>query len=184
MLFNRHDDLQGRHAFLSPSQYHWLRYDEQKLAARYTSFTAARKGTALHKLAHDSIQLGVRLHTSHKALAAYVKDAIGYKMDCEVPLHYSDNCFGHADTISFRRNTLRIHDLKTGITKVSMEQLHVYAALFCLEYGYNPFEIQIELRIYQGDGVQHEQPPPELIADIMDTIVEFDQYIEAIKEGR
>jgi hypothetical protein len=31
----------------------------------------------------------------------YVNDAIGYNMKVEQPLYYSENCFGHADTLCF-----------------------------------------------------------------------------------
>lgn len=181
MIFNRHSDLAGRHAFLSPSQYHWLRYDEQKLEARYASYYSARRGTDLHALAHEAIRLGVKLSRGEKALSAYVNDAIGYKMVCEQGLYYSDNCFGTADTISFRRNKLRIHDLKTGISSTSFQQLEVYAAIFCLEYGVSPFEIEIELRIYQRDEVRVHTPFAETILEIMDTIIRHDQQVEEMK---
>lgn len=183
MLFNRHLGLEGRHAFLSPSNYHWLNYDDQRLETRFFAAMAARKGTDLHKLAHEAIRLGVKLSRANRALATYVNDGIGYKMVCEQPLFYSENCFGHADTLCYRRNFLRIHDLKTGINKTSEHQLEVYAAIFCLEYRISPFEIRIELRIYQGDDFRVFEPPPELILTIMEKIVEFDQKIELIKEG-
>lgn len=181
MLFNRHSDLQGKHAFLSPSNYHWLNYDDQKLEARYASYQSARRGTDLHALAHESIRLGVKLSKANKALSTYVADAIGYKMRCEQPLYYSDNCFGTADTIAFRRNKLRIHDLKTGIVATSFHQLMVYAAIFCLEYGIDPFDIEVELRIYQRDEIRVEIPFSETIMEIMDTIIRFDQQIEEMK---
>lgn len=185
MIFNTHSELRGRHAFLSPSNYHWLNYDDVKLEARFYSAMAARRGTDLHALAHEAIRLGVKLDSrSNKALATYVNDAIGYKMECEQILYYSENCFGHADTICFRRNTLRIHDLKTGLNNASEHQLEVYAAIFCLEYGVDPFAISIELRIYQRDEVKRFDPIPEGIAFIMQKIIEFDQQIESIKEGR
>lgn len=184
MIFNQHSGLVDKHAFLSPSNYHWLNYDDQKLEARFYSIMAARRGSDIHSLAHEAIRLGVKLAKSNLALSTYVNDAIGYKMNCEQTLYYSDNCFGTADTISFRRNTLRIHDLKTGITATSPKQLEVYAALFCLEYNVNPFEIVIELRIYQRDEIRVYDPTPEAIIEIMDTIVEFNKQIEAIKEAR
>lgn len=182
MIFNSHSELAGKHAFLSPSNYHWLNYDEQKLEARYFTVMAARRGSDLHDLAHRAIRLGVKLSKSNQALSTYVNDAIGYKMNCEQPLYYSNNCFGTADTICFRRNKLRVHDLKTGITSTSMKQLEVYAALFCLEYEANPLEIDVELRIYQRDEIQVMNPAPEALLSIMDKIVEFDRQIEAIKE--
>lgn len=183
MIFNVHSGLKDKHAFLSPSNYHWLNYDSQKLEARYHTAMASRRGTDLHNFAHEAIRLGVKLATSNQALAAYVKDAIGYKMACEVTLFYSENCFGHADTLCFRRNKLRIHDLKTGISATSEKQLEVYAALFCLEYGFSPFEIEIELRIYQRDEIRVFDPIPEAIQSIMDKIIDFDKQIEFIKEG-
>lgn len=181
MIFNRHSDLQGRHAFLSPSNYHWLNYDDQKLAARFASHQSARRGTDLHALAHEAIRLGVKLSRSNLSLSTYVNDAIGYKMECEQPLFYSDNCFGTADTISFRRNKLRIHDLKTGIVATSFHQLEVYAAIFCLEYSIDPFEIEFELRIYQRDEVRVHIPFSEVIAEIMNTIIRFDEQVEVMK---
>lgn len=183
MRFNQHSDLYGKHAFLSPSTHHWLNYDSQKLAARFHSYRAARRGTDLHALAHEAIRLGVPLDESNEALAMYVNDALQIGMVCEQPLFYSENCFGTADTIWFYENVLRIHDLKTGITPTSMKQLEVYAALFCLEYGIDPTEIVILLRIYQRDDVKESEAIPEAIMSIMDKIIEFDLQIEALKEG-
>lgn len=183
MIFNQHSGLREKHAFLSPSNYHWLNYDDQKLEARFFAAMAARRGTALHDLAHEAIRLGVKLAKSNQALSTYVNDAIGYRMSCEQVLFYSDNCFGTADTISFRRNMLRIHDLKTGITVASPHQLEVYAALFCLEYGHSPFDIDIQLRIYQRDDIFVYEVNPEAIEMIMGKIVDFDQQIERIKEA-
>jgi len=154
------------------------------LAERLTTWQAARRGTDLHLLAHEAIRLGVKLSPSNKALAKYVNDGIGYKMDCEVCLYFSENCYGHADTISFRRNLLRIHDLKTGSGKTSETQLEVYAALFCLEYDYSPYDIDIELRVYQGEDVRTYFPHPDRIQQIMDKIVESDAYVREAKEGR
>jgi RecB family exonuclease len=183
MIFNTHSSITGQHAFLSPSSFAWIRYTDQKLEARWIASRAAARGTALHDLAHQAIRLGVKLSNADKTLAAYVRDAIGYKMSVEQPLYYSDNCFGHADSISFRRNTLRIFDLKTGSTRTSMNQLEVYAALFCLEYGVSPFDIDIELRIYQNEEIKTYIPNPEMIYGIMETIIDFDKRIEGFKDG-
>ena len=92
-------------------------------------------------------------------------------------LFYSENCFGTADSIAFRYNTLRIHDLKTGVYPGSVHQLEVYAALFCLEYDKNPFEIKIELRIYQDNEVVVYDADPEDIAFIMERIQDFDKIL-------
>jgi hypothetical protein len=184
MIFNSHLGLAGKHAFLSPSTYSWLNYDDQKLEARFHAAMAARRGSDIHAFAHEAIRLGLKLSRANQALSTYVNDAIGYKMRCEQTLYYSDNCFGTADTICFRRGKLRIHDLKTGITATSVKQLEIYAALFCLEYEVSPFDIEIELRIYQRDEIRVFEPEPEAIEYIMQKIVEFDQQIESIKEGR
>lgn len=183
MRFNQHSTLSGRHAFLSPSSYHWLNYDYQKLETRYHSLRAAKRGTDLHELAHAAITLRVPLDDSNEALSTYVADAIALDMACEQPLYFSDNCFGTADTISFYDGLLRIHDLKTGITPTSAKQLEVYAAIFCLEYEVDPYSIDIELRIYQRSEVLVFVPPPEVIETIMGKIVDFDTKIESFKEG-
>ena len=186
MNFNMHLGLRDKHAFLSPSSYHWLNYDPQKLEARWHSVLASRRGVDLHALAHKAIELGVKLSKGEKALATYVNDAISFGMVCEQPLYYSDNCFGTPDTIGFNRRSrmLRIHDLKTGITATSEKQLEVYAAIFCLEYGIDPFDITIELRIYQRDEIRVFRPTPERIQSIMDKIVDSDYRIEMFKEAR
>jgi hypothetical protein len=182
MLFNSHTDLAGKHAFLSASKYHWVNYDEQKLDASYISALAAKRGTDLHDLAHQLIRLGVKLPANNKTLSMYVNDALGYRMSPEVTLYYSENCFGTADAIGFRRNKLRVHDLKTGITPTSMKQLLVYAALFCLEYQQKPMQIEIELRIYQNDAIDILGADPDEVTHIMSKIVTFDRRINEIRQ--
>ena len=182
MNFIEHSNLKGLHAFLSASQYHWLNYSEDKLVERYTTAVAAQKGTVLHEFAAQCITLGQKLPRSQKTLNMYVNDAIGYKMTPEQILYYSDNCFGTADAICFRDGLLRIHDLKTGVTPAKMEQLQIYAALFCLEYKFKPRDIEFELRLYQNDEVLYHTPTAEHIAPIMDKIVTFDKIITHIKE--
>ena len=99
-------------------------------------------------------------------------------MSTEVVLYYSPRFFGTADAISFRNNLLRIHDLKTGKTSVHVEQLLVYAALFCLEYKIKPSEIDIELRFYQNDDILVIEPTAEDIVPIMDRIIYLDKILE------
>jgi hypothetical protein len=111
----------------------------------------------------------------------YVNDAIGFKMKPEQVLYYSENCFGTADAIIFRNNLLRIHDLKTGVTKAHMEQLEIYAALFCLEYKKRPSDIDMELRIYQNNEIVIFNPTAEDIVPIMDKIITFDKIINKLK---
>ena len=178
MQFNSHKILEGLHAPFSPSQPSWLRYDDNKAIESYSNKQAAEIGTKLHEWAKNTIDLGIKQQKSKKTLCAYVNDAIGYRMSTEVVLYYSDRFFGTADAICFRNNVLRIHDLKTGITPVHIEQLEIYAALFCLEYKVKPGEIDIELRIYQNDEVLIHNPTAEDILPIMDKIVHLNKLLE------
>lgn len=182
MNFNRHSNLEGLHAFLGASNYHWINYSEEKVVDVYSKFMAAQRGTELHAFAAQCIRLGQKLPKSQKTLNMYVNDAIGFKMVPEQVLYYSPNCFGTADAISFRKNFLRIHDLKTGTTPTHMEQLMVYAAIFCLEYRVKPSEIEMELRIYQNDQILFHNPTVADILPIMDKIVTFSRVIDKIRE--
>ena len=181
MNFHKHLNLEGQHAFLGASKYHWINYDEAKLIDSYSKFTAAHKGTMLHEFAAQCIILGQKLPKSRKTLNMYVNDAIGFRMTVEQPLFYSENCFGTTDAICFRNNLLRIHDYKSGVTPARMEQLEVYAALFCLEYKTKPSDIEIELRIYQSDEILHHNPTVEDLAPIIDKIITFDKLITRIR---
>lgn len=181
MNFNKHSNLEGQHAFLGASKYHWLNYPPDKVAASYMKFLATLKGTELHDFAAHCIRLGQKLPKSRKTLNMYVNDAIGFKMTPEQVLFYSENCFGTADAISFRNNFLRIHDLKTGETQAHMEQLLIYAALFCLEYDINPEDIEIELRIYQYDDIYLHSPSPEEVREVMKKIIASDKIIQKVK---
>lgn len=181
MNFNRHSDLNGQHAFLSASKYHWINYDEEKLASTYLKHLAVMRGTKYHELAYQLITLGEKLPKTGRTFNMYVNDAIGFRMKPEQVLYYSENCFGTADAISFRNNTLRIHDLKTGSTPAHVEQLMVYAALFCLEYKIKPGQIKMVLRIYQSDEIVEFKPTAEDIVPIMDKIVSSDKIITKIK---
>lgn len=186
MNFNPHYDLKGKHAFLSASSYSWIRYDEDKLIDRYRNFLATQRGTQLHDAACQCIKLGINLPRNKKTLNMYVNDAIGFGMVPEQILFYSKNCFGTTDAISrlddvMSTKVLRIHDLKTGVTPASMDQLLVYAALFCLEYGIKPTELRkVECRIYQSDDIAVCEPTADDIMLVMDKIIKFDKCISQI----
>ena len=180
MTFAKHLNLEGLHAPFSPSQSSWLRYDDDKALEVYSNKKAAEMGIRLHQWAKDTIDLQIKQPRSKKTIYAYVNDAIGFKMNTEVVLYYSDRFFGTADSISFRNGVLRIHDLKTGKTPVHMEQLEIYAALFCLEYKIKPSEIEMELRIYQNDEIIYFNPTAEDILPIMDKIVHLDKLLDKI----
>lgn len=178
MKWNRHLNLEGKHAFLGASSYHWLNYDDEKLISTYNNKMAALKGTELHEFAATCIKLRQRLPKSNKTINMYVNDAIGFGMSPEVLLYYSPYCFGTADSIGVRKNVLRIHDLKTGITPAHMEQLYIYAALFCLEYRYKPSDFEtIETAIYQSDSILIDNPTSEIIVPIMDKIEHYNKIL-------
>jgi len=176
-----HYDLVGKQAFLGASKWHWLNYDEEKLLDSYRRSLAVERGTRLHAFAAECINLGQTLPDEQLTLNLYVNDAIRYKMRAEQILYYSNNCFGTADAICFRNKKLRIHDLKTGETPTHMEQLLIYAALFCLEYKAKPEDMDMELRIYQNDEIVTCTPSAEEISQVMEKIISFDQIIRSVK---
>lgn len=185
MNFNEHWAQVGKHAFLGASQHSWLNYDEAKLVEAYNNYLAKEKGTRLHAFAAECIELrqGLPRTKAGLTLNTYVNDAIGYNLQPEKVLYFSDNAFGTADSISFKNNTLRIHDLKTGVTPAHMEQLYIYAALFCLEYDKKPEDILIVLRIYQNNQIYEEIPEPQTIRFIMSKIILFDKKLKDIQGG-
>ena len=183
MNFNQHFRLNGFHAPFSPSQPSWLNYTDEKALDVYSNKKAAEMGTRLHNWAKETIDLGIRQPRSKKTIYAYVNDAIGFRMDTEVVLYYSDRFFGTADAISFKNNFLRIHDLKTGTSPVHIEQPLVYAALFCLEYKIKPSDIKIELRIYQNDEIQIYEPEEGEVEEVMNKIVHLDELLSSYEEG-
>ena len=183
MFFNKHTNLEGLHAPFGASRSSWLRYSDEKVIEVYNNLQAAEMGTRLHEWAKDTIDLGIKQSRSKKTIYSYVNDAIGFNMSTEVVLFYSERFFGTADAISFRNNFLRIHDLKTGKRPVHIEQLEIYAALFCLEYKIKPSDIRIELRIYQNDEVLIHEPTAEDISQIINKIIHVDKMLEKIERG-
>lgn len=183
MEFNKHPDLEGKHAYLSPSNYHWLNYSNEKFDKIFRNQLAKERGTKLHELACQCIRMGVKLK-DEDTLGLYVNDAIDFHMTPEQVLYYSPYCFGTADTISYIPNILRIHDLKTGENKAYMHQLEIYAAIFFLEYQWiNIDDTDIELRIYQNEQTWIHHPNKNVIWDIMQNIAEKDQRIRELKGG-
>jgi hypothetical protein len=204
--FNRHSDMEGLHAFLSPSSYHWLRYDRDHLVERFRTKKAAQLGSELHDIAHRLIKLKIKLPGNGTTLNSFVNDVISLFMMSEQTLIYSGNCFGTADAIGLKRlrghelPTLRVFDLKTGESEAKVDQLIVYCALFCLEYGYRPLELEYDLRIYQNDAIQQWteetlvqiagkdepfMPIPLAVTYAMDKIVTWDKVLDELqlKEG-
>lgn len=184
MRWNRHSEIEGRHAFLSASKYHWLRYSPEDLIDKYNNSMNAAYGTRLHAWASETIRLGIKQIESHQTLNMYINDAIGFRMEVEQPLVYTENAFGTADAICFRmdpeteRFVLRIFDLKNGVNKASGDQLLVYAAFFCLEYKIRPAEIDYDLRIYQNDEIFPIEVTHEDVTQAMGIVVAHDKLIK------
>lgn len=201
MVWNDHRNLEGLHAFLGASQYHWINWDDETLEKRFISHYATDIGTIIHEVASDCIKHKIRLnegdtHIIDYALAKnnipksafdseailvnlipFVNEAINYHMSSEVLLYYSPYCFGTTDAIGYDEvsKILRIHDYKSGKVDAHMEQLFIYAALFCLEYHKDPKKMKkIELRIFQNSEVV------ELI--LTPDTQEIDKYMTLIQE--
>lgn len=182
MRFKNHFELDGKHAFLGASKYHWIRYDSEKMERIWANKFASEKGQRLHKFAAEAIRLGIRMTPNEMTLNSYVNDAIRYRMTPELALFYNDDCFGTPDALSFNKSILRIHDLKTGIHPGSFDQPRIYCALFCLEYDINPYDIEMIMRLYQSDQIFEEIADPSEIKSIMDKVIVFTKRIDEMRE--
>lgn len=193
MIFNKHSDLAGKHAIFGASKYHWINYDDDKILSYFDNMLAASRGTELHKFAAEAIRLGVKLQGKN-TLAMYVNDSIGWKLSPEQPLAYITdrsrwpNFFGTADAIGYKPprgsspGLIRVSDYKSGVNEASFYQLMCYLALFCLEYRFRPFGLDMEMRIYQNDEVNLEIADPDHVFHIMDRIVSADKLLNQRRE--
>lgn len=175
MDFKRHSELEGKHAVLSASKFHWLRYTDERLYEYVDNLNAAMEGTKDHALAAMLIERKQKLQDTGQTLNMYVNDCIGFRMSPEITLVYHPLlAFGCADAIGFRDRVLRLFDLKTGKKPASPDQLLVYAALFCLEYGVKPYDIEeYDLRIYQNDEIKYYEVDPEEVVQAMSRITDL-----------
>lgn len=188
MKFNRHPELEGLHAFLSPSNHSWQRYSEDHLVTTWENNKKKEQGTRIHAFASEAIKLRMRMDPEDvRAVNLFVNDAIGFGMSSEVPLFANKFVFGTADAIVYDEHAhiLRIHDLKTGTGAVhSFDQLNAYAALFMIEYKLNPQDIVIIERLYQFDGFIEQEAPTDHILDLMAKINASGDILEEAEQQR
>lgn len=182
MRFNKHSAVEGKHAILGASKYHWIRYDLEKMTRIFENQFESVLGTRKHEWAAEAIRLGRRQPRNNETLNAYINDAIGYRMTPEVVLFYNDDFFGTADAIVFSKSILRVHDLKTGVHPGSFDQILIYFALFCLEYMINPYDIEMIGRIYQNDDVLEFIGDPKEVRAIMDKAKMFTNHFAEMRE--
>ena len=194
MIWNRHLELleTSPHSVMSASQNAWTNDSDEQFLERYKNFSAKEHGTFLHAKAAEDIKFGISegifRPANGKTYETYVNDAIHYRMEVEQPLVYNPYketepvAYATCDAISFRRNLLRIHDLKTGKTPAKMKQLEVYAAYFCLEYNHKPGLINMEFRIYQNDTifVMNKKNDPEIVEDVARVMDQIKRKTEVI----
>jgi len=209
MILNQHSELRGKHAAFGGSNWRWINYEaDEDFIRSVTSAKATDVGTGIHNYAAMHIKHGLKIGNTHDAkndllcyllevehlpeyaidiprvfgnMRSYVNDCIGFHMTPEVILKYSDDVFGTADAISVIDNHLQIHDLKTGVLPAHMEQLMVYAALYCLEYRVKPKDIDIDLRIYQNDEIVMLKPESTDIQRIMEQAIKANKLALKLK---
>lgn len=209
MIWNDHKKLEGLHAFLGASQFHWINWNDETFVKRFISQYSTDIGTIIHELASNCIKNKIKIDENDKHLIEYtlsihnipksvydsetilynlipfVNDSIGFHMSSEIILYYSKYCFGTADAIGYdeKEHVLRIHDFKSGVMPAHMEQLMIYAALFCLEYHKDPHKIKrIELRIYQNQKQDDGSMMPSVIEHILTPETqEIDKLMSLIK---
>lgn len=213
---HKRDIPEGAHAPFGASQSAWVNYQnfDKFLQVRRSKYSAMR-GTIIHAMASDLIDNRIKVTKSYlktqipvellrngvprwaidavkddavENLLHYINDGIGFGMKTEQPLKYSDYFFGTTDCIIFDETSgkLRIHDYKNGTTPAHIEQLYIYAALFCLEYGpiyqFIPGDIQIETRLYQTKNYICANPTAADIVPIMDIMVDVTEKMKMYDE--
>lgn len=208
MSLEQHSELKGTHALLSPSSYGWRNYtSDEQLISRLKSSYAQTIGTLTHELAADHIKkrrpldkkdskllqwyledhrvpsVIIDLDELYPNFRKYVNDSISLRMLPEQLLYFSDYCYGTVDAYCFKKGNLRIHDLKTGKLQAKMDQLEIYAGLFCLQNGIKPETINFDLRIYQYGDVNVYTPTSSDIQLVIDDIVAKDKFVSNYISG-
>jgi hypothetical protein len=210
--FRRHSELEGRHAILSPSSWRWINDDIESLTKRICSQYLSTIGTILHDVARKHIKHRIKLNKYDKKnvmlelveqgippmvidtinfdvmyenFMKYVNDSIAFKMTPEVVLRVSNYLYGTTDAIKYDEEIrfLRIHDYKSGTTPAHIEQVIIYAAYFCLEYGIKPSSLSgCELRIYQAPEPIIYEPTAEELVHTIETVIMCDNFMSKMWE--
>lgn len=203
----------NKHALLSASQSSWVNKDDDQVLMQWARGYSQALGTAMHEMAYfhikhlfkvskaskkeillqllsrynipeAAIEIGFDFDLLFENWMIYVNDAIGFRLEPEVPLKYSDIAFGTADAVLpldsiIKNNIIRIHDYKSGTSPVHASQLLVYDAFLCLEYDLRPGDFKHILCFYQvkkdEDGifiptVSTYEPTVDELSHIMDDI--------------
>jgi hypothetical protein len=107
-------------------------------------------------------------------------------MESEKRLTVSNMIYGTADAVRYytKENLLRVSDLKTGKRPAKIEQVFIYAALYCYEYNLKPLNTNFEARIYQNGEIFIEQPSGEDINDIFMNILHKDEVAKKFEGGK
>jgi hypothetical protein len=116
----------------------------------------------------------------------FINDSIGFRMESEKRLTVSSMIYGTADAVRYytKENLLRVSDLKTGKRPAKIEQVFIYAALYCYEYNLKPLNTNFEARIYQNGEIFIEQPSGEDIDDILKNILHKDEVAKKFEGGK
>lgn len=115
----------------------------------------------------------------------FICDSIGFRMASEQKLSVSNIIEGTADAVRFypKENLLRVSDLKTGSRPAKIEQVYIYAALYCYENRLDPLKTNFETRIYQNGEIYIEQPDGETIASTLKDILHLNEVIKKFERG-
>lgn len=134
-------------------------------------------------------QEGVKIMTAIKfvpkemylSVMMFINDAIGFHMESEKELKYSDVLYGTADAISFNNSELRVHDLKTGLKPIEdPTQLVIYCALFCLDYKVSPEQCKrIIVCVYQNGEIKS----CEVSVEQLSKVIERMKHVNEVSEG-
>lgn len=123
---------------------------------------------------------------SYASIRMFVNDSIGFRMESEKQLYFSEYFNGTSDAIKYydKEKLLRVSDLKTGSRPAKIEQVFIYASLYCLQYKLDPLKTNFETRIYQNGEIYIEQPFGEDIADIVQNIIHKNKVLTKFEGGK